>query len=652
MCSDFGHTNDVDFVYKHLSLSLISLVNNLLVISIDGQDMTSMRQLMTFCRVRHAMAIARKLRKHSIVRHLSQRQQSALSAKVTTDSDITHNRNALRIIETAIGCKFNEELLPSIEDKTAAKVYFDFITICPEFYSTEKHRINRLKKVLPKLSDNHVIQVLKSISLWRIKDFFGEPIVRKVVNSVDNELTFRFKMRADSGCQVLDNDLFVAHLFFGLKAAKICGFNRQLIQWLSDRNVCLTKDQLLGFLFCVNVVVDVDHKTKNYVVCETERHIDDMTVEEMSVVCMTFYKIALKFNDNLMRKVLQKSLWSISSATNDFAKTDILKAIRLSYNFVYKREVQSLVERFKQLAEDNDIYSLVQLVSLLSKAKLYDKQIFDQTFALVSENTDQIRDKYISRLLSSATEANHRLEPKTLILLSQHISSNVFKFEHYLCQIVSHFCWFKHYPKDLIEFCFDRRFLSGVEAIEAIDRDFDHLQDSQTSALKANSCLSIEKFDHFSHLLLDEKRVKRFRLKSLVNQKFYSTSESNKRQTIEELFQRLRHRLPKASLHLSYVMPFDVQPIVVILNGDCHRLAANLDEFVLREGLYENCIALNVLHLTDYSDDRWTRLTATASLRNRLLDRLGFRVISLRHKTCAQMLDSRVEFECFVRSLI
>ena len=178
-------------------------------------------------------------------------------------------------------------------------------------------------------------------------------------------------------------------------------------------------------------------------------------------------------------------------------------------------------------------------------------------------------------------------------------------------------------------------------------------EDFQTSILKLNSCLSIEKFDHFSHLLLDEKRVNRFRHKSLEHQKCNSHLEYRKRQFIEELFHRLRDRLPKerSCLRLAHVLPFDVQPIIVLLRGDCDQLNANLDKFFLREGMYENCISVNVLHSSDYSLDDWTQLTATASLRNRLLDRLGFRVIGLDYKRVIKMFDNQ-DFNAFVRTLI
>ena len=391
---------------------------------------------------------------------------------MTADSDITHNLNALKIIETAIGYRpDSDRLCASISDQTVAKIYFDFLTICPEFYFTENDKINKLLKVLPKLSDSHLIEVLRTVTSWQIENLFVETVVRKLVSNIDNELSFRFNMRTDADIDnedLIENLLFVANLFFRLNSAKVCRFNRLLIRWISVRQLSLTKEQLLQFLFYVNIVLKVDLNTKNYIRCHTEQHINDMTLDEMSVACMTFYKVGIRLSDNLVRKVIQKSLTSITDETDSFIKTDILKVIRFSYNYTYKREVQSLIQRYKQL--DNNIVSLIQMISLLTKAKLYDKSIFDQTFEILLSNANLIRAKYVERLLLNASEVNHRIDSHLISTLSQYISDNRPKFEQYLCQIVCHLCSYKHFPEELIELCFDRRFLNRIESMQPLIR--------------------------------------------------------------------------------------------------------------------------------------------------------------------------------------
>ncbi|CAG2106093.1 unnamed protein product [Medioppia subpectinata] len=133
-----------------------------------------------------------------------------------SDANCSHNRNALRIIES-IGVR--EELSSgcALSDKYVSQIYLDFMTICPKYYAIEDLKIRRLVRVLSTLSDSHLISILRVSSVY------------KMWSHLDNELTLRLNMNAsiDSWRQELPQKLLIANLFCELNVGKYCVNRRQ-----------------------------------------------------------------------------------------------------------------------------------------------------------------------------------------------------------------------------------------------------------------------------------------------------------------------------------------------------------------------------------------------------------------------------------------
>jgi hypothetical protein len=372
------------------------------------------------------------------------------------------NECALNIIELTKS-EENKKLDENI-DKNTINIYNQFMNISIESSQNFNLIINELIQILDKLSLDQLTNVLESMTLWPIVKNPMEPNFYRLWSKLDDHLTKRLGSVSFHNNQIIAQNLRIAKQWYKLNVGRISRFNRLLIQKLNSPDLQLNKSQFLHLMFYLNLQREIDEKTKPHLMNRLENLINEMSLDEIGVICMTFFKTQTKLSPNIIPIIISRAINEISNETNNVIRTSILKAIRFSHHFRHNDNIQKLINKLKVL--DNSELTLTHLLTLSMEASVYDKILMNETVSKICQNPHSFRAKDIERILLCLSNFNHRIDSKELKFICENISNrnDVVTYPWYLLTIVAHLCIFQFYPKDLIERCFEKVFLEKIES--------------------------------------------------------------------------------------------------------------------------------------------------------------------------------------------
>jgi hypothetical protein len=376
------------------------------------------------------------------------------------------NECALNIIELTINQE-NHKLDQNIDkniDKNTTNIYNQFMNTSIESLENFNLIINKLIEILDKLSLDQLTNVLESMTLWSIVKNPMEPNFYRLWSKIDEHLTKRLAAVSFHNNQIIAQNLRIAKQWYKLNVGRISKFNRLLIQKLNSPDLQLNKSQFLHLMFYLNLQREIDEKTKPHLMNRLEILINEMSLDEIGVICMTFFKTQTKLSPNIIPIIISRAINEISDQTNNVIRTSILKAIRFSHHFRHNEDIQKLINKLKVL--NNSELTLTHLLTLSMEASVYDKVLLNETVSKLCKNPDSFRAKDVERILLCLANFNHSIDSKELKFICENISNrnDVVTYPWYLLTIVAHLCIFQFYPKDLIERCFEKKFLEKIQS--------------------------------------------------------------------------------------------------------------------------------------------------------------------------------------------
>jgi len=144
--------------------------------------------------------------------------------------------------------------------------------------------------------------------------------------------------------------------------------------------------------------------------------------------------------------------------------------------------------------------------------------------------------------------------------------------------------------------------------------------------LTINTILSVEKFSEFGHLLLTPHIINRLHRWILHNEKS-ALGHMTKRTLLDNsVYMSLKSEY-SGRVKLCHIFPFSSYPIPIIFSEELKNFPISATT-QLRENMFQNCTAIYVLYLKDYTDSNKT-LRGSTALEIRLLNKLGFKVLSI-----------------------
>jgi len=263
----------------------------------------------------------------------------------------------------------------------------------------------------------------------------------------------------------LTQNLTIANLWYKLMIARFCKFNVALVEKMTSPDLELNKSEFLHLMFYMNLHRAIDEKSKPFLSNQLETLINQMSLDQIGVVCMTFFKTRTKLSANLIRAIISKVVNEMSNETNNVIRASILKAIRFSYHFSYHEDVQKLIDALKQLNNHSQI-ALTHLLLLANEATIYDKNLLDEALSQLHLNPSAFRSKDIERTLLCLSNFNHKIDSNKLEKICEYInnSKDVVAYPWYLLTILHYLSLLQFYPKQLIERCFEPSFLDKIQS--------------------------------------------------------------------------------------------------------------------------------------------------------------------------------------------
>ncbi|CAG2113168.1 unnamed protein product [Medioppia subpectinata] len=293
--------------------------------------------------------------KHSSNVYLIQKPDTG-GRLVFTDNE---NQLAFKIIESLLNVDeihLDQQPLQT-EDLAIDEIMAKFVAIPPEGYIGFAREINGLVKVLKSLNLRQLMTVLESLTKWSVDQPF-DTLYYRVWSNVDFELDERLTRDQLNDNKDVEKYLLFGNMFYRLKTANICKFNDSLVKRLSSPDFELNKTGVLHLLFYSNLHRKVDPKCAKYMLSRMESMINDMTLDQMAVFCMTSFKTETKLTDSLFKSVISRMITDVSEETNNILRTAVTKCIRHSYHYKFKPEIGQYVNRMKQLSNNSEYSKL------------------------------------------------------------------------------------------------------------------------------------------------------------------------------------------------------------------------------------------------------------------------------------------------------
>ncbi|XP_015178803.1 PREDICTED: uncharacterized protein LOC107067647 [Polistes dominula] len=228
----------------------------------------------------------------------------------------------------------------------------------------------------------------------------------------------------------------------------------------------LTTNNLVQLMFLVNI--RRDNPLNMYEVESVlDQHLDDLTINELGLIAMGFFKSKSKIRDSALLKQMTDRLARDINIVDKISLTSLLKLIRYSMKFNELENLKLLMKCISPMLPTYDFQSLGHIVHVFAKAHLYSKPFMDVIITSFFNNIEKARLKDIEKLTFAlciySFESTHPIWNKIVDELTCRISNDkkeIFKFPWIFVSIIRYLCFSNVYPLHLIKLVLDPSYVS------------------------------------------------------------------------------------------------------------------------------------------------------------------------------------------------
>ncbi|KAG5883757.1 hypothetical protein JTB14_023178 [Gonioctena quinquepunctata] len=210
----------------------------------------------------------------------------------------------------------------------------------------------------------------------------------------------------------IDKCLVIANAWYKMKLGRICDFIFILIDRLTKKADGLTKEELVNIFFLFNVcrrrAVDFQYEFA------LERHIEDMSANEMAVVAMGYFKTKTKIKLLPVIEAMVKEVTANSENIHEIALTAILKVLRLSKPLKLGKEILDMLDVLQYEIDRLSELCCLHIALISTGIHTYHNATLERVSQKVVQNitdNEKIRLKDMERMLNVLSMFDYN--PKT-----------------------------------------------------------------------------------------------------------------------------------------------------------------------------------------------------------------------------------------------
>lgn len=313
----------------------------------------------------------------------------------------------------------------------------------------------RVTKKIPEMKDDQMVNILKALTLWPPTPSTRTPNFKELWNSLDTQCVTR--------CQTWKNDqlLHVAHLWALLHLSRISLYNVSMIRKLCSHINELDISEVIQLLFFINLQREAPSRL---VMTSIEEklltHIDTLTVQELSVAALGFFKTKFKMNNQQLLISIMQKLRSNLEHLDEPSLAALLKLLR--YSMVpdllthYRQVQQALIPRIATCQPQTVIH-----IILLNSANLVcHHEALTQMIDRFIQDLKSLRLKDISRSLYclSLFLPRHKMSQKYALQIAEELQSpnrqqEIVEYSVSFLSSVLYLAYMNIFPEKLINQC-------------------------------------------------------------------------------------------------------------------------------------------------------------------------------------------------------
>ena len=382
-----------------------------------------------------------------------------------------HNRLWQKRVENenhdALGIILPNLIIKQIPVSNSSYFYEQFLNCPPGHLEDPKYNsmVDGLVQEIHKMDFDQMFNVLNALSTWDLGDKSFAKNFSKIWTLIDDRLTSHIQGINLQDNQILSRLLAFAVLYYKIGISRINKYNKALLEKAASSKLSLDKENLLFLAFMFNIQRSVEYYLIEPIMLNFISLIDQMSIDEIAVVCLALFKTKYKIPMEIMDKIISRFNDELSNLSN-FTMGSLCKALRFSLNRNYTNQIDQILQKATSNLSKFNQPVKVHVTLLADQYEVYNPQLFDYMINDLCNNITAYRLKDIDRILHCFSTFNHKVDTNKLQFISDYLHDND-QLENYpICSIASllYMSILEFYPEKLIRKCFQPKFLSKLES--------------------------------------------------------------------------------------------------------------------------------------------------------------------------------------------
>lgn len=318
--------------------------------------------------------------------------------------------------------------------------------------------IRKICASLSEASDEDVQRTLHYLCFWPPAPKTYTPHFKAVWNTLDAECTKRLKHWN------VNHKLLIADYWSCLKLSRISQYNSAMIYDLIEKIDSLSTQQIVQLMFYINLQRKIPYEFLRTIERQLILGIDSMSVEEVGIICLGFFKTETKIYDfNLIQGIAQQLIRNVESV-NHVTVAAILKCLRKSFYVSMTETYISILHRCIPFIKNWDIPTSIHLGLLSAAVNVYHplllNAICEKFFAEISDS----RIKDCAKLLHCLSQFGYyyKKELHNLILSEvkkKYRKEEIYNYPEYVVHLALYYAYFGEFNNDLLSIIFQKSFI-------------------------------------------------------------------------------------------------------------------------------------------------------------------------------------------------
>ncbi|KAI4502387.1 hypothetical protein M0802_002299 [Mischocyttarus mexicanus] len=223
----------------------------------------------------------------------------------------------------------------------------------------------------------------------------------------------------------------------------------------------LTAKNVVQLMFIVNIIRQTPLNMYE-VECILEQHLDDLTINELGLIAMGFFKSNTKIRDSKLLKAITLRLANDLKSVDNVSLSALFKLIRFSMQFNELEHLEFLLNKMLPLLPELGLLCLTHILHTYAKTHLYLKPFMDTIMNRFYNEMENTRLKDIERLAYTlnvfSIDTKNPIYDKIIEELTRRTSDDqeeINKFPWIFINILQHLAYAGIYPLNLIKLAFD-----------------------------------------------------------------------------------------------------------------------------------------------------------------------------------------------------